>query len=39
MQALAEFPGIEALPSVDGVDTGWNPTTTTKLITLVHQQR
>lgn len=31
-QALAEFPGIEVVPSIDGVHTGWDPATTTQLI-------
>ena len=33
MQALEENPGITLLPSNDGVDTGWNQDTGTKLIT------
>ena len=32
MKALAENPGIELLPSKDGVATGWDPATTTSLI-------
>jgi ribose transport system substrate-binding protein len=31
-KAMAEFPDIEAVPSADGVDTKWDPTTTTNLI-------
>lgn len=31
-QALAEFPDIEVVPSIDGVHTGWDPATTTELI-------
>ena len=30
--ALEENPGIEVVPSVDGVHTGWDPATTTQLI-------
>jgi ribose transport system substrate-binding protein len=32
MKAMAEFPGIEAVPSKDGVDTKWDPTITTNYI-------
>jgi len=32
MKAMSEFPDIEAVPSVDGVDTKWDPTTTTNLM-------
>jgi ribose transport system substrate-binding protein len=32
MKAMAEFPGIEAVPSKDGVDTKWDPTITTNLM-------
>lgn len=31
-KALEEFPGITVLPTIDGVHTGWDPTTTTGLI-------
>ncbi|MEW6226139.1 MAG: substrate-binding domain-containing protein [Chloroflexota bacterium] len=31
-QALAEYPGITVLPNADGVHTGWDPATTTQLI-------
>ncbi len=31
-QALAEFPNIKVLPTVEGVATGWDPATATKLI-------
>lgn len=31
-RALSEFPGIEVLPTGDGVHTGWDPATTTTLI-------
>jgi ribose transport system substrate-binding protein len=31
-KAMAEFPDIVAVPSADGVDTKWDPTTTTNLI-------
>lgn len=31
-KAMAEYPDIEAVPSADGVDTKWDPTTTTNLI-------
>jgi ribose transport system substrate-binding protein len=31
-QALAEFPNIKVLPNADGVATGWDPATATKLI-------
>lgn len=31
-RALEEFPGIEVVPSIDGVHTGWDPATTTQLI-------
>ncbi|HSS35226.1 MAG TPA: substrate-binding domain-containing protein [Patescibacteria group bacterium] len=33
MKALAENPGIKLLPNNDGVATGWDPDTGTKLIT------
>ena len=33
MKALAENPGIKLLPNKDGVATGWDPATGTKLIT------
>ena len=32
LQALDEHPGIEVVPSTDGVHTGWDPATTTQLI-------
>lgn len=32
LQALDEHPGIEVVPSIDGVHTGWDPATTTQLI-------
>ncbi|HEU0235296.1 MAG TPA: substrate-binding domain-containing protein [Candidatus Limnocylindrales bacterium] len=32
LRALEENPGIEVVPSVDGVHTGWDPATTTQLI-------
>ena len=32
-KALAEYPGITVLPNADGVATGWDPATTTQLIT------
>jgi len=31
-RALDENPGIEVVPSIDGVHTGWDPATTTQLI-------
>jgi len=31
-RALSENPGIEVVPSIDGVHTGWDPATTTQLI-------
>jgi ribose transport system substrate-binding protein len=31
-KALAEFPNIKVLPNADGVATGWDPATATKLI-------
>ena len=31
-KAMAEYPNIQAVPSADGVDTKWDPTTTTGLI-------
>ena len=31
-KAMAEYPDIEAVPSADGVDTKWDPTTTTNLM-------
>jgi len=31
-QALAEYPNIKVLPNADGVATGWDPATATKLI-------
>ncbi|HEX8940746.1 MAG TPA: substrate-binding domain-containing protein [Candidatus Limnocylindrales bacterium] len=31
-KALAEYPGIKVLPNADGVATGWDPATATKLI-------
>ncbi len=30
-KALAEFPGINVLPTIDGVHTGWDPATATQL--------
>jgi len=32
MKALKEFPGITLVPNNDGVDTKWDPTTTTNLM-------
>jgi ribose transport system substrate-binding protein len=32
LKAMSEFPDIEAVPSQEGVDTGWDPATTTDLI-------
>lgn len=32
LQALEDYPGIEVVPSIDGVHTGWDPATTTELI-------
>ncbi|MCU0504386.1 MAG: substrate-binding domain-containing protein [Chloroflexi bacterium] len=32
-KALAEYPEITVLPNADGVHTGWDPATTTQLIT------
>jgi ribose transport system substrate-binding protein len=31
-KALADYPGIKVLPTIDGVHTGWDPATTTTLI-------
>lgn len=31
-QALENYPGIDVVPSIDGVHTGWDPATTTQLI-------
>lgn len=31
-RALADFPNIEVVPSIEGVHTGWDPATTTSLI-------
>jgi ribose transport system substrate-binding protein len=31
-KALADYPGIKVLPTIDGVATGWDPATTTTLI-------
>lgn len=32
LKALDENPGIEVVPTIDGVHTGWDPATTTQLI-------
>ncbi len=32
LAALDEYPGIEVVPTVEGVHTGWDPATTTQLI-------
>jgi ribose transport system substrate-binding protein len=32
LQALESYPGIEVVPSIEGVHTGWDPATTTELI-------
>jgi ribose transport system substrate-binding protein len=32
LRALEDYPGIEVVPSIDGVHTGWDPATTTQLM-------
>jgi ribose transport system substrate-binding protein len=32
LRALEDYPGIEVVPSIEGVHTGWDPATTTQLM-------